>query len=313
MLGGDVTLSTGKRASSASIDLADPRLELLNSLPLPTRDTKIPMDVWGGFSLNPKRIFSGWVSQLSGTDAPGRISVIATDKLKGARRKQRSRALAETSIEQLAKGIAKSMGVALDTSNADLTELRALGRVIQHGESDYELLERLCSSVGHTVFADADALRIIDEGWDMDGEFILELRRGVNIRGDVRFTVTERTRLNTRHITDYTGEVISAADEYEQELAVVELARTGVSSVDEDAPSYSSQATAWAKKSLANARKVFECSIETEFEELVKPGGVVALRGYGQRFSGLWRVDQVRHRLGGVSTTTLELYNGGTD
>ena len=142
---------------------------------------------------------------------------------------------------------------------------------------------------------------------------LLLFRRGVNVRGEARFTITERTRMNTRHITDYSGEVVSAADEGEAELVAVELSRTGVSSVDEDAPSFSAQATAWSKKSLAHAKKVFECQVETGLEELVKPRSVVALRGYGARLSGLYRVEQVKHRLGGVSTTSLDLYNGGAD
>ena len=195
-------------------------------------------------------------------------------------------------------------------ARATLSELRDLGRVLQHGESDYGLLERLCDAAGHALVVDTDALRLVDEGRAIESGGTFELRRGANVRGPIRFTVTERTRHTTAHVSDYDGELIRATED-DAELVATELARTGVSSVDVDAPSYSKQAQTWAKKSLARAKKVFEATATTGLEESLRPKDIIGLRGYGPRFSGFWVADQVTHELGSISTTELDLYNGG--
>lgn len=316
LLAAEADLATGKRASSAQITLADPRFELANSLPLPTRDTRVPLEVFAGAGRSPTRLFAGFVSRLVPSFPSGRVHITATDKLKGARRKKAARARAQLSVLQLAKKLAKDFELTLDTSQADRKALGAVGRVLQHGETDFALLERLCDLAGHVVWVDADALRIVDEAREvLDAESVLELRLGSSdIRGEVRFDITERTTRDATQITDYKGELFEAVEDDEGNLATytaTELERTGVSVIDEDSPGYTDQAIAWQRKALGRSKRIFETTIETSLTPNIKPREVVALRGFGKRFDGLWRVDRVRHVLGGASSTRIDIFNGG--
>ena len=313
LLDGEVDLVTGKKAASAMVELADPQLELANRLPLPTRDTKIPFELFVGAGRSPSRLFSGFLSSLEPEWPPGRLKLMAVDKLKNARRRKVATSRASLSIEQLGRRIAKEYDIKLDTSRATLKELRAVGRVLQHGETDFELLERLCELAGHSVYVSEEALEIIDDAASIaSGEEVLRLRLGEQIRGPVKFKLVERTSSTTSRITDYKGEVYERGEE-EDGASATQVVRhvSGVSKPDADTPSFSDGAIESARKSLMSAKKVFEASVTVDLALAAKPHQVVTLEGYGARFDGAWRIDRAKHRLKPPQTTQLDIYNGG--
>lgn len=313
-LRGSVDLRRGKRGSTYSFELADPALELANTLPVPTRNARVPVEVWAGpVGARPPKLFSGWVSRMAPSYSPGRLKVTAVDKGKRLRKARRSRQLKDVSLEDLAAQFAGDEGLTLDTSRADGSAIRSYGSVLQHSESDWELLVRLCGAVGHTVLADGDALRVVDEGAALAaGDSVVGLRLGDNVLGDVEFDISERRARSTSRITDYSGNLLVDADGDAVDRTSL-YGRTGISLGGADAPQFTDQAVEFARRAQRRGRKVFETSMMTDRLELgARPTGVATLAGFGPRFDGLWFIERAEHDLGALRTT-VEIYNEGAD
>lgn len=309
-----VHLTTGKKSKTTELTLADPRLELANTLPAPYRGNRTSMDVFLGEGLNPTRLFSGYVSRLQPTGLPGRLVILGVGASSRAKRKERSRNLANTSPEQFAKRMAKELEVKLDLSEANLKDLGRKGSFMQHAETDWDVLHRMCEAVGHSVEMTTDALVIRDEGTEPDGRNSVILRLGENVRDGWSFDLDERTRKTTARITEYNkGRIYESFDDDSlPQQRDVTLNRQGMAFLNEDVPSFTESSLNYAKRAQKRGREVFTARMDcTELLIQARPKTIAGVQGFGQRLSGAYWIKQVTHNLGQDQFTSLELYNEG--
>lgn len=305
-----VTLTRKKRGGSASVTLADPRLELFNSLPLPARNARIPLVIAWGPQGRQRRIFSGVVARVESA-WPGKVlEVSAVDASKAAKLTARSRTRSGVSLEQLAQEVAAGLSVPLDATGAALATLRPYSSVIQHGETDWETLQRLAAGVGLDVWLETDRLVVRPAG-AADGVPV-RIRAGDNLVSWT-CTVEAKTRSTTSNIYNLRGEPVAPSTTDEAQARLVALSRTGVVLAAEDAPSYTDQTVEDALRAGARQRKVFVGRV------VVAPGlpeatarGAVFLEGLGARLDGPWPVETITHDLTG-DRTTADVYNDGAD
>lgn len=311
-LGGTLSLRAKKRASTYTFELADPDLAIFNALPLPTRTNRTLVTLRMGRGVLAPVVFTGYVSGLDWKDTPGRLQVTCVDKSRSARRKQRAKTRSKLTLLQLVRDIADPEGLTIDTSLADAETIGKIGQMIQHGETDWRLLERLAKQLGHAVYVDGDKLMVVDEG-QVPGEATVELQRGVNIRSGASFKIAERRARSTATIFDFSGDPVSEEEDGEAERRPTKREPVGLRVLTEGAPSFSAQAVQKARKAQSRRRKVFTASIEaTELLPATKPRGVATVQGYGSRLDGLWWVDDVEHDLTRL-ITSVNLHNEGSD
>jgi phage protein D len=311
LIEGSVDRAGGKTASTLSVIVADPELLLASTLPLPTRNARVPMECWLGRTNAPPKVFAGYLSQLTPSGAPGRLELLAVDKSKGLRRVARSRNLTGSGTGDLIRRIAAPHGWEVDLSRADFAD-RQLASVLQHGETDAEVIGRIAEATGHSAIFDGDTVRLVPLAYaGVTEEF--RLIYGENVVS-YQFSVDELTRSTTPNVFDFDGAEAARDDEVEAIDRPVEMDRTlGLSADHNGSPSYTSQQRTKAIQALARSKKLFQASIESTD---VFPGArvdtaVFTLEGFGERFSGVWFVDSMSHDLVRCRTT-LELYNSGS-
>lgn len=310
LVSASVTLTRKKRGSSASVTLADPRLELFNTLPLPARNARIPLLISWGPQGRQRRIFSGYVSTVQSSWPAKRLEITGVDSSKVAKLKERSRSRSGVRLDQIAQEVAESLSVPLDATGAALATLRPYSAIIQHGETDWETLQRLAAGVGLDVWLEADRLVVRPAG-AVEG-VPPRLRAGENV---VSWTcsVEAKTRSTTSNVYNLRGEPVVEGAEDEVEARLVALARTGVVLAAEDSPSYTDQTVEDALKAGARQRKVFTARV------VIAPGapeitqrGAVFMEGFGARVDGPWPVESVTHDLTG-DRSTADVYSDGED
>lgn len=309
LLGGQVVLGQGERASSLSVELADPALELANTLPLPIRNARVQVECWMGAGAAPPKVFAGYLANLTATMGPGRIELLATDKAKGARRVTRARNLTASNGAALVRQIARENELDVDLSEAQLDQV-TFTSVLQHGESDVELLTRVLSATGHQVFVRGGTLYVRRNDATRSGANVLRLQYGENIAG-VSVEVDEFTPRTTPNLFDRDGSRAGEAGDVEAQERPVQLKRTGLAIQAGDEPSYTSQQLTRALEAQARAREAFRAQVQaTEAFPLVDVDDQVVLEGVGARFSGVWNIRTITHSFA-PERTQLELYNGG--
>ena len=151
LLSGSVTIREGKEASTLSWTVPDPSLEVANSIPLPQkRKNRVPVECWFGFAPKLEKVFTGHLVTVRATGLPGRLELSAVDKSKKGRRTPRTRNLTSTNAAGLLGSLAEDMGFILDLSEApEFAESTEFAEVFQHGETNWELAQRIVESVGY--------------------------------------------------------------------------------------------------------------------------------------------------------------------
>ncbi|MDZ7703369.1 MAG: hypothetical protein U5L04_02665 [Trueperaceae bacterium] len=310
LIEGVVSREGGDSASSLEWTLSDPLLEWAERLPLPTRNSRVAVEAWLGDTQSPPKVFAGYLNNHTVGGPPGRLQLTAVDKSKSLRRVARSRTLSKSSIPDLLRRLCEPHGISVDLSRADLDDLE-YAQVLQHGETDSELIDRILGSVGHRGFYQNDTLYVIESGRTRDRQ--IRLVYGQNV-SQFNFEVDELTTSTTPNVTDFEGHTATKIDDQVEAVdRPVELSReTGLRINFDGLPSFTDQQLEQAKKAQARAKKVFKGQIQaTEgFPEATVDDEVI-LEGFGQRYSGVWFVDSLSHSLK-TGRTSFNLENAGS-
>ena len=329
LLSGQVRRASGSRASSASFTLTDPQRRLLDTVPLPFSRDRV--EVWAGAGVRPQLIFTGAVTRLGWED--GRLEIQAADKSTRLRRGQRAKNRANTTLAAVAKELAKEEGLTLDLSQAG-TEAQSTrwASVLQHGETDWELLERLAALTGHTVevtsppdsvwqqwqdtqsvpldFEDRpDVLVVRSLLREPDGR-ALRLSYGGGLLTGIRYDVERKLPTKTGKVTSKRGQVVGE-DVGDASARNVLTARTGVSAGADDDPALDDQPLDATRVAAARKRRTQEARFElASLPSDLRMGMALEVLGYGVRLSGIWIVDGYTVGLGDLRTA-IDAYNSG--
>lgn len=319
LISGRCTLREGKDASSLDWTVPDPRLELANGLPLPYKaaNKRVLVEAWFGYAPRLTKIFAGYYTGFRAEGLPGRLTLNAVDKSKGMRRVQRSEHHTATSPAQLLRTLATRAGMTVDLTAAPELETLQFSGVLQHGETDAEVIQRVLEGAGYEWRARGDVIRVQALGATKTSRIELRLDSGLVANG-FSFDVDEFVASTTPNVYDIDGAeaFVSFGDvshlEPEAVERAVKLDRTGLTVFSDVSPSYSKQAEERALKSQAKAKDVFKASMPlTEARPDIDVDGHAVLFGFGQRFNGVWNISEVEHDLA-KGRTSLDLYNGGS-
>lgn len=311
LVAASVTKARKKKGSSATATLRDPRLVLANALPLPAANARVVFALWWG-PLNAQRlVFEGYLVTMAVDAKSQEITLNAIDRSRAARRVERARNRAGMTLEELARQVAEDAELALDADRSAVAGLRAFSALVQHGETDWDLLTRLCAGVGVDAWVEGATLYLRKVGTtDASQGPPLRVRAGQDVVS-LSFEVEEKTRRTTSNVVNLRGEPVLEGGEPGAVQRLVTLGRTGILLASEDTPSYTDQTVEQALKAGARQRKVFTASLE------VAPGLPLAslrrgvfIEGFGARWDGAWVVDTFTHNLG-ADRTRFALYNDG--
>lgn len=126
-----------------------------------------------------KQIFSGEVTAIRRRILGSRersVEVRAYDRLHRLRKRQNLRQLADIGVADFASTVAGDIGVSVETSGVAPA---ARPVIIQHSQSDFDLLSELTDSAGLSFWLGGDSLRLVSLGGD--GEDEVRLAVGENI------------------------------------------------------------------------------------------------------------------------------------
>jgi phage protein D len=195
---------------------------------------------------------------------------------------------------------------------------------VQHGESDWDLLTRLCAAVGVDAWLEEPTEEQLALAPDQRPTLYLRsagepgrlvapvvLRAGVNLLG-FQIQVEAKTRRTTSNIVNLKGvPVLEGADD-EAQARAVQLANTGVVlGASEDAPSFGEADIQRALLAGAKQRKVFEATATiSPAEPGLTPARAVFAEGLGARYNGAWVVETIKDDLL-TDRQTLSIYNDG--
>lgn len=304
--GGRVRRAHGKRASSAQLSFLDGRGELRDTLPLPFAGERV--EVWAGFGA-PELLFTGRVAQLS-WESDGRLELMAADRSVRLRRVQRARNLTNLTLARLAADLAKEEGLTLDVSQADAdASLTRFASILQHGETDWEMLERVASWSGHTVEVEGERLVLRSLGRE-DEPAALRLAYGDGQLTQLRFDVSRPLPSKTGKIKSRAGEVVG--EDRGEAVARAVLAMPSGQAEEDDA--FEDDKPLDLKRvAAARRRRRFEAQVSlARLPQGLRLGQGLEVVGYGERFSGVWIVDGYEVDLATLGCT-MTLYNSGVE
>lgn len=322
LLSATCTRTRKKGGGSLSVSLADPRGELANLLPLPASNQPVQVIALWGPARRQRRVFAGRLVTFSWDYAGKRLELQAVDRTRGAKLVERARVCSTVDLQDLAQQVAEQLGARLDAPPALIQALGAYGSVVQHGESDWELLARLCSSVGCDVWLEEPTeeaaiptaqptlyVRQAGELASVSAPFIL--RAGDNLAG-FQVQVEAKTRRTTSNIVNLKGVPVLAGADQEAQARAVQLANTGVVlGASEDAPSFGEADIQRALLAGARQRKVFEATATVApGAPGLTPARAVFVEGLGARYNGAWVVETLKDDLL-QDRSVLSLYNDG--
>lgn len=305
-----------KKGSSIQLTLADNRFELANSIPLPTADAPVAINAAWGPQGRLRRIFTGRASTMTATLSPGRIEIQGVDASKRAKLVERARVRATIELEQIAREVADDLGVTLDAPSALLRQIGPFASVLQHGETDWDVLVRLCDAVGVDAWveggddATAGVLYLRQTGAVDETRPPVVLRAGENILS-WSVEIEAKTRRTTSNVINLKGvPVLEGASEAVQARAV-QLANTGVVLASDDAPSFSDDTIQRALKAGAKQRRVFVATvtIAPAIPELT-PRSALFVEGMGARYNGAWVIESITDDMI-ADRQTLTIYSDG--
>lgn len=305
-----VTKTRRKKGGSCSLTIKDPRLELANALPLPARDSRVVVAVSWGPQGAQRLVFEGYAVTFEVNVKSKEISINAIDKSKVSRRRERARNTANVSLEALVNQLAEESGLTVDAAPAVLAQVRPFASVLQHGETDWQVLTRLCDAVGVDCWVEGSTLYLRGAG-EVDAAAVARRYALGDRITDLNITVEEKTRRTTSNVVNLRGEPVLPDGDPDAVQRLVTLSRTGVLLASDDAPSYTDETVELALRAGARQRKVFTAQLD------VSPGDpdaqlrrAVFVEGVGARYSGAWVVEEIQHDCT-RDRTRFSIYNDG--
>ena len=257
-------------------------------------------------------LFSGEVTAIKRRVLPSRersLEIRAYDRLHRLRKRQNMRQIADISVSDLASTLASDIGLSVETSG-ESPATRAV--VIQHSQSDFDLLSQLADSAGLVFWLDGETLRLVSLGGD--GGDAVPLTVGGNVLELSSDISAEPMRKSSQAIAwDLAGNDVETAragmaaqDSLEMRLDAVAAFdglgdRTLVNRISESTDS--AKRLAQADMDRATARGLV-LDLLCEGDSGLRPARVIRLEGAGAEVDGPFVVSRAVHRFDSASGYT---------
>jgi hypothetical protein len=307
-----VKLSSGRKADTMTIDLRDRDLSIDTAVPEPVRGQQMKVDCFmlgGAF-----KAFSGFLVGKRFDMARRVLSLDFQDRASGMRHVERSTNLTNTSALAVLELVAERNGLELDASSADTDRLDQISfrSVLWHGETDWDVVDRIARGAGHTA-SERDGVLIVREQWRVDEGSNLPVLIPSDFTSGPVITVKERRRDTTPQIVGLDGEDVGYGSDGEPVTRDVRLYRTGLSTAAVNTPQIASQALEREISAQARARRERDLSGSLRgIWHRLAPDEPVLLSSAGQ-YSGIWMVDDITFSDSSKGLSTkVTMYNGGT-
>lgn len=300
----------GKKASNLTATVADPGMALANSFPLPRKNQKVLVEAWYGQGAALVPVFSGYLATISANTAGPRFQFTAVDKSKGGRRKTKARSLAGRAVADICREVAERAelegGVVFDDESAlDIQ----LARYVQLAQTDMEMLHAVLEPLGYTAFTEGDTLYVRSVAAIPDeASYVFTYGEAV----DVTFSADDAVPKTAPNVFTFAGDQVSEGEAGAEDRPV-NLERTGLLVTADDFPSFTDENVQRAAQAQKRKARVFEAEATSPIPlPDATLDSVVQLRGYGERWSGVYLIEAIDHNMT-RGTTRLDLYNSGVE
>ena len=294
----------------AVLTFLDPRPEAVGSIAMGVALTVSAAD--------DTQIFAGEITairrRILGTRERS-LEVRAYDRLHRLRKRQNLRQLADVGAAEFASAVAGDLGLSAETAG-DSPAARPL--VIQHGQSDLDLLADLSDAAGLNFWLDGDTLRLVSLGGDGQdevrlavGENILELTSDVSAEPMRKSSQAFGWDLAANEIRKERAGT-SAQDALEMRLDAVAAFdglgdRTLVNRLSDTSDSMKRLAQGDIDRATARGLSL---DLLAEGDPKLRPARVVRLDGAGPEADGPFVVSRATHRFDGDSGYTTRIATG---
>jgi uncharacterized protein involved in type VI secretion and phage assembly len=315
----------------ATVRFSDPHLKMIDGSPI---DVGNKLEIKMGLSesgdmlvsdLNqiasaaPTSVFKGEVVAIEGDlgHLGNLVVVTAFDKSHRMRRNLKTKAFTDVTVSDIAGAVASSAGLTVGTCDAEGGTRKD---VLQHGESDWALLQRLCDEADCDIEIDDGTLNLIKR--TAGSGPVATLTWAHNLRA-FRPRLSGVAQVETVHVRAWDPDQKQAIDGQAQPKAPVAAQNSirdtassalgGGDIVIVDHPVESAALATAAAKAAADrlASTVVEATGVASGTPALKPGAVVELDGVGKRFGGEHRIVAVTHVMGAEFETRFTLGAGG--
>lgn len=274
------------------------------------RGEKVPVECWLGPSSTetPEKLLTGYLSQLTFSGPAGTVKLMAVDASAEFRREQRARALTATNVDDLVGQVAALKGFDVDLSQAELEDIQ-ITRHVQHGETDWQMLNRILEGVGHRLKVRGETVYVTKVGKVRESART-EVLRPPDV-SSYSFEVDELTKKTTPNLTAVSGAKASEQREgTPSKSRKVQFSRLGVPESYDGSPSEIDQEAERAKQAEARKHRLFRASLETfDLYEHLDTDDQVVLESWGRRFNGTWWIESLTHDFDGTTSFQLTSSN----
>jgi phage baseplate assembly protein V len=262
------------------------------------------------------QVFSGEITAIRRQVLASRersLEVRAYDRLHRLRKRQSLRQIADIGVADFASAVAGELGLSVETST-DSPASRPV--VIQHDQSDFDLLAQLAQSAALNFWLDGDSLKLVTLGGDGDDE--AKLTVGGNVLELTSDISAEPMRKSSQAIGwDLAGNEVkteragmAAQDSLEMRLDAVAAFdglgdRTLVNRLSDS--SDSTKRLAQADIDQATARGLV-LDVLCEGSPGLRPARVVRVEGAGPEVDGPFVVTRATHRFDSTSGYTTRIF-----
>ena len=240
------------------------------------------------------------------------LEVRAYDRLHRLRKRQNLRQMADTGLADFASTVAGDLGLSVETVG-DAPAARAI--VIQHYQSDFDLLTQMANAAGLCFWLDGETLRLVSLGGDGDdevqltvGDKILEVTSDISAEPMRKSSQAIGWDLAANEVkTERAG--MSGQDSLEMRLDAVAAFdglgdRTLVNQLSDASDSL--KRLAQADIDRATARGLF-LDMLCEGDAALRPARVIRVEGIGSEADGPFVVSRAVHRFDGESGYTTRV------
>lgn len=265
------------------------------------------------------RLFDGQITAVEHVFGPDRdysLVVRAYDALHRLRKRQRARALVQTSVDGLASELASDLGLSSQAADSG----PVWQNIVQHNETDLELLIVLAARCGlYPVIRDGqlDLITLEGEGDSVElalGEELLEAR--IELNGDRAARSVSATGWNPLRAETHQADASSprSGRDIGAEVAPTDVGGTGEVSLFGEYASDEAHVAALAQAEL-DARAAGEVTLwgVAEGDPRLRAGTPVELSGLREELDGQYVLTDVTHTIDGTRGYLTELSSAPPD
>jgi phage protein D/phage baseplate assembly protein gpV len=265
------------------------------------------------------RLFDGQITAVEHVFGPDRdysLVVRAYDALHRLRKRQRARALVQTSVDGLASELASDLGLGSQAADSG----PVWQNIVQHNETDLELLIVLAARCGlYPVIRDGqlDLITLEGEGDSVElalGEELLEAR--IELNGDRAARSVSATGWNPLRAETHQADASSprSGRDIGAEVAPTDVGGTGEVSLFGEYASDEAHVAALAQAEL-DARAAGEVTLwgVAEGDPRLRAGTPVELSGLREELDGQYVLTDVTHTIDGTRGYLTELSSAPPD